>query len=564
MLQVLRSHNIRICGASTPLKAAITKALTMDNPEYVDAKKRRRPTWGMEDRLRLYLYDQGDIIAPRGFIGELRAILTAQGIDPDKVITEQLNVGNPVEFGPWNPVYVLRDYQTPLVEALKEENGVGVAPAGSGKTIMGMRYIFEIGRPTLWLTHTKDLMYQTKERAEATLQGVGRVGILGDDTRDYGDGKLIIATVQTLQANPQLVEALDPIIGVVVIDEAHHFPAPQFIDVAAKFTAARIIGLTATPDRKDRLERYMYMGIGPKRYTVDRGNLYENGQLVKPEVKFIFTDFDYEQASLREGNSVDAGGEDIDYGGLIAALINDTRRADLIAQNVIEYLPGPGQATIVITESVRYCFKLMEACKRYWSSHRFGYMPRMAVIHGGLSRYKWVVARGREAALNLSSDYGTICKYDEKAKRWKVKVPMYTESEFQDWQVTDTQRKEILQAVRDKKVDILFATQLAREGLDIAHLTVGHMATPKRGDASDSKNGGAVEQEIGRIMRPDPNKPNKRAIWLDYVDYNVGVLQGQYYSRRRVYKRLGLIVPAKTPKQTERDIIDSFLSGMPL
>lgn len=561
MLQVLSSHNIRIRGASTPLKAAITKALTMDNPEYVDARKKRRPTWGMKPDLKLYLYDQGDIIAPRGFLDELRAILTAQGIDPDKVITQNLNEGRRVEFGPWNPVYVLRDYQTPLVEALKEGNGVGVAPAGSGKTIMGMRYIFEVGRPTLWFTHTKDLMYQTKERAEATLQGVGRVGILGDDIRDYGDGKLIIATVQTLQANPHLVEALDPIIGVVVIDEAHHFPAPQFIDVAAKFTAARIIGLTATPDRKDRLERYMYMGIGPKRYTVERDNLYDNGQLVKPEVKFVFTDFLYEQASLREGNSVDAGGEDIDYGELMAALINDRARTELVATNILEY--APRGTSIVITESVRYCFYLRDAVESL-ARRKWGVVPRMAVIHGGLSRYTWRVARNERDANNKAAAFGTECKYDGSARRWKVKTPQYTESEFQDWQVTGAQRKEILQAVRDKKIDILFATQLAREGLDIPHLTVGHMAMPKRGDASNSNNGGAVEQEIGRTMRPDPNNPNKQALWLDYVDYNVGILQSQYYSRRRVYKRLGLIVPAKTPKQTERDMIDSFLSGIPL
>ena len=89
-------------------------------------------------------------------------------------------------------------------------------------------------------------MYQTKARAEATLLGVGRVGILGDSIQNFGDGKLIIATVQTLKANPHLVEKLRDYIGVIVIDEAHHFPSTQFLDTAAQFKAKRFIGLSAT------------------------------------------------------------------------------------------------------------------------------------------------------------------------------------------------------------------------------------------------------------------------------------------------------------------------------
>lgn len=562
MLQITLSHNIRIRGASTPLRAAVTAALTMDNPAFTAAKKRRRPTWGIDERLQLYTYDQGDLVAPRGFLNELKAILTAQGLQPEKVIAVNQVDGQPTDFGPWNEAYGIRDYQAPLIAAISAENGVGVAPAGSGKTIMGMRYIHDVGRPTLWLTHTTDLMYQTKERAEATLRGVGEIGLLGDGKTKWGDGKLIIATVQTMQANPKLIEALAPIIGVVVIDEAHHFPAPQFIDVAAQLPAARIIGLTATPDRKDGLERYMYVGIGPKLHAVDRTNLYDNGQLVKPEVKFVYTNFQYEQASLKNGDAVDAGGEDIDYVELTNRLINDRERIALIAENILEY--SPRGASIVITESVRYCFYLKDAVEAL-ARQKYGHVPRMAVVHGGLQKHTWKVAKSEAMAASLVAAGDALeYKYDEKARRFKVKVPQYTEYELEAWKVTGTQRKDTLQAVRDKKIDILFATQLAREGLDISHLTVGHMAMPKRGDSGGSNNGGAVEQEIGRIMRPDHSNPNKRALWIDYVDYEVGIFQQQYYSRRKVYTRLGLTPPKKSPKEAERDLIDSFLSNYPL
>lgn len=554
---------MRIRGASTPLKATITKLLTIVNPAYAEALKKRRPTWGMDSHLQLFIYDQGDLITPRGFLNDLKQVLVKHGIDPWKVIFYTQTEGRPADFGPWNSEYTLRPYQLPYVAAIVDDSGVGVAPAGSGKTIMGCRAIYEIGRPTLWLTHTTDLMYQTKTRAEATLQGVGRIGLLGDAVQDWGSGKLIIATVQTLQVNPQLIEILDDLIGLIVVDEAHHFPAAQFIETVGKFSAARVIGLTATPDRKDRLEFYMYAGIGPLLHTIDRDNLYDGGSLLKPEVKFVYTAFDYEQASLREGTNVDAGGEDLDYHALLQAVINDPARAVLIANTIMDYTARG--TSLVLTESVRYLFYLRD-CVIARAKLRGVKIPRMAVVHGGLQRYTWQVAKSEKAANDLIVAGQAIeRKYDEKARRWKVKVAPYTEVEMEAWKVTGKQRKDLIEAVRNREYDILFATQLAREGLDIDHLTVEHMAMSKKGDAQDRKDGSSVEQELGRIQRPDRSNPGKAPILIDYVDYNVGVFQEQYYSRRKVYKRLGLTVPgkAKSPKDAERDLIDTLLGSFP-
>jgi superfamily II DNA or RNA helicase len=453
-----------------------------------------------------------------------------------------------VDFGPWNTDFVMRDYQQPMVKALLKESGVGIAPAGSGKTIMGMNFIYQYGKPTLWLTHTKDLMYQTAKKAEATLKGVGRIGFFGDGKHDWGDGKLIIATVQTLSSNPHLVEAMNDFIGAIIIDEAHHFPAVQFIETAGKFTAAKMIGLTATPERKDGLQCYLYRGIGPQLHRVERDTLYDNGELIKPELKFVYTDFSYETASNRnELNSVDAGGDDLDYSDLIKHLITDEKRAKLIAENILEAAPlGPA---IVITESVRYCFVLQEWVRKMTLA-RYGKELRTAVVHGGISRYKWQKSFPADGQYVETKETKTGAQY---------KVEAYTPSEMEAWQVSSQQRKDILAACDRKEIDVLFATQLAREGLDMPHLTVGHMAMPKRGDRKGDASGSAVEQEIGRIMRPDPKNPSKKAVWYDYIDYNVGVFKDQYYSRRKVYTRLGIKVPKKP--RTERDEILDFLGS---
>ena len=543
-------------GYPLPLKLAIIDDLTIDNPAYRKAKYQRRPTWGIPQKLQLYTYDNdGSLILPRGYEDQLMERLAGQ---KDVETYWDQKVGYDVNFGPWNDAYELRDYQLPLVKALVEKNGIGVAPAGSGKTIMGMRYIYEIGRPTLWLTHTKDLMYQTKQRAEATLKGVGRIGIFGDGIQDEGSCKLTIATVQTLKANPQIIGRLNRYIGVVVIDEAHHFPSTQFLDTAAQFKASRCIGLTATPKRKDELEQYMYMGIGPVRYEVPRTALYEKEQLVLPEVRFVYTGFTYGDEDSADGN-VDAGGENLDYQDILNRLYADDDRLQLIAENIVDAVKY-GQS-IVLAESVRYCFLLRERVDRLLKD--LGYKGcKTAVVHGGLTRYTWKTVYGKKQAEDLVEHvYKTECKYDGKARRWKVKVPQYTEAEFNAWQVTKRPRLQILDDCRSGKINILFATQLAREGLDIPSLSVGHTVTPKRGDTGNSKTGLNLEQEIGRIMRPDPHNPDKRAVWFDYVDASVGVLKAQYYSRRKVYKRLGIKLPSK-PKNADKDVIDGLLDSI--
>lgn len=551
MLQIFLSHNIRIRGASTPLRGTVTKELTIDNPAFKKAQRIGKRGWGIDKKLELFINDQGDLVVPRGFLRRLEQILRAAGLDPSKVITKQQQEGRISSFG-WAEGWELREYQQPFVDAVKQENGVGVAPAGSGKTIMGLRYVSEKGKAAVWLTHTTDLMYQTAEKARKLLPGVGKIGFFGDGKHDWGDGNLIIATVQTLGSNAHLIDSMNEFVGTVVIDEAHHFPAVQFVNTAGRFKAENMLGVTATPDRKDGLEAYLYAGVGPLLHKVGRDALYDTGELIKPTLKFVYTDFNYETASDRNDiDSVEAGSDDMDYQDVIRRLINDKARTRLVAETILENL---GKKQIVITESVRYCYMLQEALKEAYTAMGIRKPLVTAVVHGGISRTKWQTTKPYD---ELILEEKVVKNGNRTSKKYKVED--YTAEEFAAWQVTPGQRKAIMEKANAGEIDVLFATQLAREGLDMPHLSVGHMAMPKRGDNSGKANGGAVEQEIGRIQRKDPADPDKTAVWYDYVDYNVGVFKQQYQSRRSVYKRLGLAVPKKP--RTEKDDIVDFLGG---
>lgn len=92
-------------------------------------------------------------------------------------------------------------------------------------------------------------------------------------------------------------------------------------------------------------------------------------------------------------------------------------------------------------------------------------------------------------------------------------------------------RTEIMNRMQNKEIDVLFATQLAREGLDIIHLDRLFLTTPKRAS-------GAIQQEAGRIMRPCPGKGEP--VIFDFWDNKNPILKAQFWPRRGVYTKLGI------------------------
>jgi superfamily II DNA or RNA helicase len=559
LVQITISNVIRIRGLqNTRLRAEITAALTIKNPKAEEARIRKKRFFG-DPLLYLYRYEGSDLIVPRGFEHNLWGIFKNDvaffnSLSINDIFRDQTD-GNLIGFGDWNDKFKLRDYQTEAVNKLTR-NGILVAPAGSGKTNMGLHYLMDKRRPALWLTHTAELMNQTKVRAESLLSKVGEIGLIGNGKFNYGSGKLIIAMVQTLRERPEIIQSLNSIIGTVVIDECHHIPSFTFLEVISQFKAKNMIGVTATPDRKDKLDPYMFAAIGPLLHTVPRQELIDNNQLLTPEVKFIYTDFVYEQASNYNHvtNSVDAGGEDLDFHDLLKQLTSDKDRLKLVSETVVSY-HGGYDFSIVVSESVRYCYAIKDMMQSFFCGR--GEHRNIAVIHGPLQRYCWRVSKSKFAAEQAVIE-GRATKWRQSGKRYQVYVPQYTEQEFKDWNITSEKRKEIMKLANDRQIDILIVTQLGKEGLDLPHLTKGFLTTPMKGDSGKREDGSGLAQYVGRIQRVDPKSPGKKPVWFDFVDLKTGVLKAQYYSRRKVYTRLGVKL-SKAPKQEFSDF-DQYIS----
>lgn len=150
----------------------------------------------------------------------------------------------------------LRPYQREAVAAVREAYMAGhrstllVLPTGCGKTVVFaevMRRTVARGRRGLILAHRTELL----EQALAKLLACGvRAEIEQGDRRAGADAECVVASVQTLRG-PRLERWAPDSFDLVVIDEAHHAVAAGYAAILGRFATARVLGVTATPDRLD-------------------------------------------------------------------------------------------------------------------------------------------------------------------------------------------------------------------------------------------------------------------------------------------------------------------------
>ncbi len=339
--------NLTLIDTPLKLKKQIEKELTLDNPEYLKRKILNLPVWNINKKIKLYSYIEDDLVIPRGYCFRL-----VQLVKESKTLCEwdiQKLKCEPIEY---NSSIQLRDYQEAGTKALdKISSGVFIMPCGAGKTQLGLEIIARLGQPALWLTHTKDLLKQSLDRAKSTL-GLerGQYGIIGGGSFTIGS-HITFATVQTM-ANRDLSETKDKF-GCVVIDEAHHcFKNPnkvgQFQKVISQLPAYYRIGLTASEHRSDGLIETMFHEIGPKIYEVTQDELSENNMVMTPIVNFINTDFNYESHDER-----------FNFSSMLKEMAGDLSRNKLIIEKLKEY--GKGNCNLVLGDSLAHLEELKNA-----------------------------------------------------------------------------------------------------------------------------------------------------------------------------------------------------------
>ncbi len=179
-------------------------------------------------------------------------------------------------------MFDLRPYQQAAVDGVRDSFRAGrrrpllVAPTGSGKTVI-FSYVTASaaakGNRTLILVHRAELLEQCHRSLSQmdVPHGLIASGLTPDRSQ-----LTQIASVQTLVRRFDRVVAPD----LIVIDEAHHATAGAWASVLAQYPNARVLGVTATPQRLDG------KGLGQVFDDLIRGpevtKLIDEGYLCKP------------------------------------------------------------------------------------------------------------------------------------------------------------------------------------------------------------------------------------------------------------------------------------------
>jgi len=317
-MRIVVRNEIYVTGYDEGLLDWCKKTLVITNPEYT--KKQRMGKWLGNTPRYLYMYrvDGDTLVLPHG---KLNDIILRYGNDAIRYEYPEIR---PVDYGGSVELY---DYQELAVDALADSRGgVLQSKAGSGKTQMGIALIAKLGCKALWLTHTKDLLKQSEDRA-AQYFDRSLFGEITEGKVNIGKG-ITFATVQTLAT--QNLNLYRDSFDCIIVDECHRVAgtptaATQFGKVIGSLNARYKYGLSATVHRADGLIVEMFSYLGNIAYTVP-------DEAVADKVMTVWVN--------RRDTGVHISPECLDtdgtllYTNLISYLASNTRRNFLIANDL--------------------------------------------------------------------------------------------------------------------------------------------------------------------------------------------------------------------------------------
>lgn len=604
-MEITIENRIQIKHIPNILKNILTNELRIPNPKFEEAVNSGRSTWNIPQFIMNFIVISDDtILIPRGM--RQWVINKSKDLDIEYTIIDNRSSFDYMDIDSSKIKYRPYQYDAVLNLMSCSTEGVLVAPAGSGKTVMGLSIIPLLGQPTLWLTHTGPLANQAIERAKSFLPNIGKIGLIGKGKWEIGD-TVTIGMIQTLVKNVEELIKLRDRFGIVIIDEClpkgtnilmldgslkdvsevkngdvttfgtvtnkfsrttnrivtligewgkiegtethrlpyiknsshgnsdivigemseikegdlllilkdkykntdmypigdsaayryepvtcktvnnrletvydfttdkhffiangvlssncHHCPSRTFTDVVSQLNPKYLYGLTATPYRRDKLEKLMFQTIGTSTTVIPIGKVKEYGGIIIPVIKPVYVPSDTVESN--------------DLQRIIKEYIVDNEfRNNMIAKDVIKEAEA-GHYCIVLSERVRHCEMLFDIISKSWSKVGF--------------------ATGKHAKKIVN---------------------------------------EQIRMLESGEITVLISTySLLSEGFDVPKLDRGFLASPFRTEAR-------CEQLLGRIQRTFPGKTE--AVIYDYVDREIGVLYNQFNSKKQgriqVYKRLG-------------------------
>lgn len=370
-------------GLPPQLINRLIRTAAFQNPEFYKAQA-----------LRLPIFDKPRIIAcaenfpnhiglPRGCLDDVLEMLAEINIAHE--IVDQRNAGKAIRI---KFLGTLSKEQKPAVKALlAHDTGVLSATPGFGKTVLAAHIIAKRKRNTLILVHRKQLLEQWVARLQTFLDlehiNIGQIG----GGKRKPTGQIDIAMIQSLVRKGEVNDCVADY-SQLIVDECHHLSAVSFEAVARQCKAKYVLGLTATPIRKDGQQPIIFMQCGPIRYHVDAKKQAKK----RPFSHFVVTRY----TEFRLPISMTEHYKRPPIQTVYAELANNNARNEMIVNDVVAALKA-GRSPVILTERKEHV--------AFFAGQLDGFSKHIITLQGGM---------GKKAHRQMLEDLKKIGDHEER------------------------------------------------------------------------------------------------------------------------------------------------------
>jgi superfamily II DNA or RNA helicase len=336
----------------------LIRLAAFQNPDFYKAQAMRLSTFGKPRIIGCAEDFPSYIGLPRGCLDDALELIKTHNIKPD--LADE-------RFGGTSINVTFNGELRPLQQEAAQQlftHGYGIlsAPTAFGKTVIAAWLIAKRNVNTLVLVHRRQLMDQWRERLALflgmPLEEIGQVS----GGKKKVTGSIDIGLIQSLNRKGEIKDMVAEY-GQIIVDECHHIPAFTFEQVLKQAKAKYIVGLTATPIRKDGHHPIIVMQCGPIRFRESA----KKQAAARPFEHVVITRHTNFRMAVE---SADVKIQDI-YG----ALVLDKDRNELIFNDLLKALEM-GRSPLLLTERVEHLEQFAEQLK--------GVAQNIIVLKGGM------------------------------------------------------------------------------------------------------------------------------------------------------------------------------------
>lgn len=346
-------------GLPPALLNQIKRLAAFQNPEFYKKQRMRLSTAGTPRVIACAEEFPDHLAIPRGCREELTALLRQHHVR--LTVDDQRTGGEPLNV---SFTGALTPLQTEAAHALLAHDiGVFVGPPGIGKTVLGTYLVAQRRTSTLVLVHRRPLLDQWVVQL-AMFLGVDEreIGTLASGKRKL-TGRLDVAMLQSLVRGGAVDDQVATY-GQVIVDECHHVPAFSFERVLSEARARYVVGLTATPQRRDGHHPILEMQLGPIRHAVEATH---QGVATPFACQLFVRDTEFRLSPDKANLPIQT---------IYRELALDTKRNVLILNDVIRAV-AEGRSPILLTERKDHL--------EYFAERLRGFVRHLIVLQGGMT-----------------------------------------------------------------------------------------------------------------------------------------------------------------------------------